>query len=340
MLLITTLVNQMNKALDILREAATDYSVEQGDSEARSAWKLRIIYTILGKMALASLWDSPEEGDVSIIHFKNRIITLCEAYNQLFPELYFGFTGEELADEIYSIFLNTGVLYHQPNRIVMSTPRSSCCLGITFTRGKSLSTKQKFSGLGSFVDEAEDADITLLDMFQIDSMPLIETWTRIITETEWNPASFDTPVEYHRMSFPFKGSYWVDSPDTTGKVSILRTGMNGLKLYYLYKYDNEVLLVSQLPNWCVENSEYRTLSNACLAYYGILPPIEYIPDGNIVFLNFGYLPPIAEYNFIKLYSWPVGALPSNFKRVCSSEVFDVFKSIMISKGFEFKETIT
>ena len=327
----------MSKSLSILTTAASDYSINPGLSEKSSSWKLRVIYSIFGRMAIASLWDSPEEGDVSIVHLKNRITTLYECYKDTYSDLYFGFEGEELADEIYSIYLNTGVIYHQPNRITMSSLTHCTFDDISFTRGYPLGEEQCVSGLGTYILEQVDTTKTLYDMFQIDSSSLNSLWENTISNRKWDRVSFETPVEYHRMDLGIKGGFWGDSPDTSGRVSLLRTGLPGSKLYYLYKYENKELLVSQLDSWRVDNSEYRSLSNACLAYYGLLPSIEYAVDGDIVYISFRYLPPKAEYNFIKLYSWPNGTIPSNFKRICSTYVFDAFKKTLSEKGFSFKE---
>lgn len=327
----------MSRSLSILSTAASDFSIYQGHSENSSSWKLRVIYSILGRMAIASLWDFPEEGDVSIVHLKNRITDLYESYKEIYSDLYFGFEGSDLAEEIYSLYLDTGVIYHQPNRITVSAP-SHCVFGdVSFTRGYPLGEKQCMSGLGTYILERVDTTATLNDMFMIDSVPLKESWERIISNRKWDVISFEAPIEYHRMDLSHRGSFWGDSPDTSGRVSLLRTGLPGSKIYYLYKYENNEVFVSQLDNWRVDNSEYRSLSNACLAYYGLLPSIEYAIDGEIVHVSFRYLPPRAEFTFLKLYSWPTGTIPSNFKRVCSTCVFDAFKAILSKKGFSFKE---
>ena len=39
--------------------------------------------------------------------------------------------------------------------------------------------------------------------------------------------------------------------------------MKGSQLYYLYRYVDSALEVSPLPQWQVENYNYRTLACAC-----------------------------------------------------------------------------
>lgn len=125
-------------------------------------------------------------------------------------------------------------------------------------------------------------------------------------------------------------------------VSILRTGMKGSQLYYLYRCVDAALEVSPLPQWQVENYNYRTLACACLSNYGTLPPIEYFEDGALVHIRMNYLLPPRELEFLKCYSWPeiCTSLPCNFRRKLSAEVFAAIKNILSDEGYEFKGGIT
>ena len=119
----------------------------------------------------------------------------------------------------------------------------------------------------------------------------------------------------------------------------MRTGLKGSQLYYLYKLEDEKIMRSQLPQWQVENYNYRSLANACLYQKGVLPPCTYHCDGEVVYLNFGYLPPPAELYFWKLYTWPSSmvTIPSDFNRICTRTVFNIIKKIMQKQGYEFIE---
>ena len=119
----------------------------------------------------------------------------------------------------------------------------------------------------------------------------------------------------------------MDKPDTNGMVSILRTGMKGAQLYYLYRYSGAAMEVSQLPQWQVESYNYRSLACACLSAYGTLPPMEVFEDGALVHVHMNYLLPPPELEFLKLYSWPEisTSLPCNFRRKLSAAA-SVFNS--------------
>lgn len=62
----------MDKYNRLLIRIADEYFVWKGKTENITRWKVRLIYCVLGRMALASLWDMDENGNVSIIRKKIR----------------------------------------------------------------------------------------------------------------------------------------------------------------------------------------------------------------------------------------------------------------------------
>ena len=164
-------------------------------------------------------------------------------------------------------------------------------------------------------------------------------WCITLSAASWkSDLSFEQNTEYLRLKPPFSQGYWVNKPDTTGTVSILRIGMKGSQLYYLYRYYGTTMEVSPLPQWQVEFYNYRSLACACLSTYGTLPPIEYFEDGALVHVHMNYLLPPRELEFLKLYSWPeiCTSLPCNFRRKLSIEVFTAIKNVLSDEGYEFK----
>lgn len=101
-------MNQYNR---LLGRIADEFHVFQGKTETEVAWKSRIIYSLLGRMGYASLWDIREDlQPVSVVHFKNRIESILESYLEMYPELRLFYPDDisELSNEIYNIFLCTG----------------------------------------------------------------------------------------------------------------------------------------------------------------------------------------------------------------------------------------
>ena len=309
----------MNKYNGLLSSVAHKYHICKGARETENEWKTRLVYSICGMMAYASLWDDSEEGTISIVHLKWNVRRM-----------------HEIADQ----FLSTGVVYHRPNRIVPSMKHEEPFGDILFQRGIALDSISCVSGIGFYSKQygAKNTD-KIKAMFGLDQENLQTLWCITLSAASWkSDLSFEQNTEYLRLKPPFSQGYWVNKPDTTGTVSILRIGMKGSQLYYLYRYYGTTMEVSPLPQWQVEFYNYRSLACACLSTYGTLPPIEYFEDGALVHVHMNYLLPPRELEFLKLYSWPeiCTSLPCNFRRKLSIEVFTAIKNVLSDEGYEFK----
>ena len=262
-------------------------------------------------------------------------------YKSMYPELSdsLPYVSKELENEITNQFLSTGVIYHRPNRIAPSIKREESFSGILFQRGIALDNISYVSGIGFYSKQDGTTPNNIITMFGLEQENLQTLWQTTLSTASWtsNPA-FEYSIEYLRLKPPFSRGYWVTEPNKTGTVSILRTGMKGSQLYYLYRYIDTTLEVSPLSQWQVENYNYRTLACACLSTCGTLPPIEYSEDGSLVHVRMNYLLPPRELEFLKYYSWPeiCTSLPCDFRRKLSVEVFGAIKNILSEEGYEFK----
>ena len=54
----------MNKYYGLLYDISNEFHIEQGENESEENWKARTIYTLLGRMAYASLSDQLEDDEV------------------------------------------------------------------------------------------------------------------------------------------------------------------------------------------------------------------------------------------------------------------------------------
>lgn len=335
----------MNKYSGLLSAVSQQYHFYKGKHETEDEWKMRLIYSICGMMAYASLWDNSEES-ISIVHLKKRVNETLVHYKSMYPELAGKWTlhVEEFEDEIVNQFLNTGVAYHSPNRLAPSMKHEESFGNILFQRGIALDDITHVSGIGFYSKQGGSTSSDGVKvMFDLEQEDLKSLWHTTLSSASWKSALslFEQKVEYLRLKPPFTHGYWVNAPDTTGAVSILRTGIRGSQLYYLYRYSGTMLEVSSLPQWKVESYNYRTLASACLLTYGTLPPIDYFENGAIVHIHMNYLLPPRELEFLKLYSWPEECtfFPYNFKRKLSTDVFEVIRNILFDEGYEFKEGV-
>ncbi len=342
----------MDKYNRLLTVISQKYNIPKGRTEFENDWKIRIIYSICGMMAYTSLWDNGEEKQpdntreeqISIVHLKKRVRDILLAYGEMYPEVSERLpTPEALGEELLKIFSKAGIVYHCSNRVVPSVRREEFVGGICFQRGILPDDIECVSGVGfySIQNGSHHVGGDGRWMFRLEEPDLLSLWKATQSDASWESGSaFDSTTEYLRMWPPFSHKYWINKPDITGHVSILRTGMKGSQLYYLYKYIEGHMEVSQLPQWQVKKSNYLTLANACLSTYEALPPIEYIDDGDLVYVYLNYLLPPRELDFLILYSWPTKYTDSpswNFKRQCSSMVFNVIRNILTEKGYSFKE---
>lgn len=330
----------MNKYNQLLLKVASRYNIIKGTAESENDWKTRLVYSICGMMAYASLWDKSEEETVSIVHMKNKVRSILDSYKSMYSEILTYLPTEKMEEEIVGLFLKTGVVYQRPYQIAAAMKHEEAFGNILFQRGIALDAISCVSGIGFYAKKNEEINLDgIKSMFGLEQENLLDLWRSTVATASWKTdLSFEYNIKYLRLNPPFTRGYWVDKPDRSGTISILRVEEIGSQLYYLYRYSGTKLEVSSLPQWQVENYNYRTLASACLLTYGTLPPIEYEEDGELVHLSMNYLLPPRELNFLKLYSWPETCitLPSDFKRKLSKEVFIAIKIILSDAGYEFK----
>lgn len=333
----------MNKYNRLLSSISDKYGITKGNKETDIEWKSRIIYSICGLMAYASLKDCAHDK-VSIVHFKGRIDTIFESYKKLYPEasVLLPNSSEELEDEISSVFINCGIVYHSAYDYSLAIETKSYIDNIVFERGIAIDDIKAVSGLGMYSDciMAEKNYIDVRKMFGLEIKKLNDTWANITSGAVWIKSDeFDSTTEFLKLFPPYTTGYWVKKPDESGRISIMRKGLKGAQLYYLYRKKQSYYEISQLPYWKVENFNYRTFSNACLLALETLPPIEYNIDGALTSIHLQYLLPPKELNFLKLYSWPdpCNSIPSDFRRKISTKVFGTIKKVLQEEGFVFIE---
>lgn len=334
----------MKRYFGLLNSVAQEYNIQKGILENETSWMARIIYSLLGQTGYSSLWDVQDDlQPSSIIHFKGRIEKALSSLLCMYPEMSATFSGEHcrLSEEVYNIMTDAGCIYHAPNRVAASIREEATGKMCTFLRGQAIKEKRWLSGIGCYLPIAKGetlASKSVTKMFQLQEEPLLIAWKNTVSGLSWQ-RSAELKLQYLRTAPPFKYGYWTDSPDLSGAVSLSRAGLPGNYLYYLYKTEGNDLLLSQLPGWLTDGNYYRSVSNACLADKGTLPPTTYHLDGSIVLVQIRYLFPPAELNLIKLYSWPTTYidLPHDFNRIMSRAVFESIKEILEAIGYTFRE---
>ena len=343
----------MKDSFNLASGFARTYRIARGSSEDETVWVTRAVYSVLGQTALASLWDLHEdELPTSIVRFKECIRHAKESFLDLYPVIGQYLSDEHwnadspLEEEIYNLYLGSGFCYKSPYRLTPVVRRAASEKDCTLLRGNAVGEKFFVSGLGPYRPRSqEQGDITISEMFRLSTLHLTQIWQHASISKQWAAADEEDHLEFLRLRSPFSQGYWQNKADKKGDVSLARTTMEGEKRYYLYKIENNRLLLSQLPEWQVSSPDwmadkgaYRNLSNACLYAQGTLPSTLYRCDGPIVYLQMQYLLPPAEQNLIRLYSWPDFANHQyTFRRVMDADVFQTIKTTLEKTGYRFEE---
>ena len=331
----------MNQNFGLLKKVADKYNIQKGDGETELAWKGRLVYSLLSQIGYSSLYDVQDDlSPASIVHFKDRLTNSLRHIVSMYPEMEGKFSVDtSLSDELYQIFLQTGCLYHEPNRIRPCSKRISQGATCTFMRGQAISETKWISGSGGYRISSELSTQPVEEMFSLSKQNLAQQWLQLVSEESFMTLSTEVGFEFLRVSPPYRNGYWENAADDSGKISLARTTSIGKPIYYLYKMDGENMRLSQLPGWMTDNHNYLNVAVACLADRNTLPATKYCVYGSIVVLDIGYLFPPAELNFLKLYSWPVKFcdFPQDFIRVMNTNVFNDIKIIFEKTGYQFEE---
>lgn len=354
------------KQKDLLKRLIKSIGEKLDIPQQDDNWICQVVYSLAGKMALASLWDCCEDGaSVSITHFKDRVSDIIDAYTSIYHEQI----GSELAqgkkdlcDEIYTCYLRTGFFYHSPQKLSPAVLVTAKCGSLTLYRGSMPYSTLSMSGLGFYSTHSPDwsqasDDRNVADIFGLQKQSF-ESYLEALSEGEWTPINWPENTEFLRLAPPFTKGYWTnDEPCKDGVISLARYG-NHKKIFVLYRYANGIYYNKAIPDWQLRdyasddansNGEYLRIAIALLKHRGTLPEIKAKECGKFVNVALGYRLPPSEENFFKLYSWPLvynlssgssqGFKWQVFKRKMSKPIYTLFKHELESIGYHFMEEV-
>ena len=323
-------------------------------------WICQIIYSVAGKMALASLWDRYEDKScsVSIQHFKNRAAQIFDAYEGIYPEIGFLFPKDktDLLEEMYSIYLRNGFFYHSSYQISPAVPTTAGNGNLILYRSNAPDAELCMSGLGFYAVQKTSTDRTVANMFGLQAQTFESYLEELLGHGEWQPIDWPDNTEFLRLDPPFSKGYWQKLPSKDKRISLARYG-DPQKNYVFYRYHNGIYQQKPIPDWRIRNyfpentsndssrnmyGEYRRIAIALLKRYGTLPGSEVKASGDLIEIKLGYRLPPSEEEFFKLYSWPVrydfsSKLPPVFTRKMTRQIYPMFKHELESIGYCFVE---
>lgn len=335
---------------DLIVSIGRQLNIPQSDD---NEWVCRVVYSVAGQMALASLWDHTEDGgSVSIQHFKSRIGQIFDAYEGIYPKIGFLLPHDktDLIEEMYSIYLRNGFFYHSAYQISPAAPATGGNGGLVLHRGISPDLKLFMSGLGFYSVQTSTSDRTISSMFGLQKQSFESYLEELLAHCEWKQIEWPDNAEFLRLDPPFKWGYWQQIPEKNDRISLARYGEPN-KIFVFYRYSNGVFLNIPIPEWRIRDyfsnvpgnyGEYRRIAISLLKKYGTLPEIKTKAKGSLIEIKLGYRLPPSEENFFKLYSWPVrydftSKTPQVFTRMMARQIYPMFKHELESMGYCFVE---
>ena len=240
-------------SLDLLNVISQQLSLYKDKSESTEEWHGRVLYSALGKLSLASLWDSPDDwnNELSVQAFKSKIKINTEYYQQIVHSncLYLC-DSQTLANEIYSLYKKSGFIYHRANWIYPSICSSYKFGNIHIIRNGNPLKCRNMSGLGEYTSHTEQTEKVYSEseeMFSLHTVSLAKSVEEYIKDAVWKTiAEFSDGTEFLAHSQFHKG-YWRKSPSDGIEVSLLRVPLAAGHLYYFYQKSENGWEWSQLP---------------------------------------------------------------------------------------------
>ena len=326
--------------LDII---AKELNIGKDKSEKDVEWYRRVVYSAVGRMALATLWNENDKGEISVRSLKRTTYELLKAYESIVPEINstsnYGECTVMLCDSILSTMESAGFFYHRADYYRISKTKNIKMGEVNFCRGIYATESCYMSGLGAYtkVANAEENEGTFLSLEkpQFVLQKLIESASRKECDFE------KEKVEYLKMEGPFEKGYWTGQPNFQFQYSLARINERDafLQTYYLVRNTSDGMKAAELPTWVSEDRNYTVLSTALLQYYQQMPHVIIKHGEEIAKIEIEYrLHPDVE-NLILAYSWPQRYDGENgpFSRIIPKSLSGTFKKILVDTGYNVRE---
>lgn len=334
----------------LLNRICSQLNIQKGATESMVSLTARALYSVLGLMGLASLWDTSDDETVSVRHFKQRITQLISDYAAVFPELNdLLAVADEIASRIYGIYLSSGYFYHTPHRLAPPALTLAASSHTVFVRGAPPSWKVSMSGLGTYLTSVPASgarQVSPGEMFGLSESSLTETWTAILRRASWTSVQDTTAYQFLNHSTA-SNRVWTEHPSINADITVARTTSPGIRSYFLFKQQDGSASISQLPDWMISSKNfdglyYQYVTIPCLNASGSLRPVRYRFNGNTAVVSFFNCLQPAEAMWLKLYSWPASLrdVSNEFKRIMDRTVFDSIRQTLTALGYKFEEDLS
>lgn len=323
---------------------AKELNIGKDKFEKDVEWYRRVVYSAVGRMALATLWNENDKGEISVRSLKRTTYELLKAYESMVPEinsmLDYGECTVMLCDSILSTMESAGFFYHRAEYYRIAKTKHIRMGKVKFCRGIGATESCYMSGLGAYT-KATDADVYDESFLNNHEKPQF-VLQKLIKSASWRECDFEKEkVEYLKMEEPFKKGYWMGQPNSQFQYSLARTKESEtfVQTYYLVKNTSDGMKVAELPTWISEERNHTLLSTALLQRYKQMPCVIIEHMERIAKIEIKYrLYPDVE-NLILAYSWPqrYDGESSPFSRIISKSLSGTLKKILVDAGYDVRE---
>lgn len=319
---------------DMIAEFSQKLNIHKEIGEPDEIWHNRVIYSVIGGHLLASLFDIDDdsrfmelgsENTVSMQHVTKRSEALKKA---------FSYTDVD-SDYFREIYIKTGFMLHKNNRLTFPKRTISSDGEICYIRGMAPWNNVSFSGLGLYTKKYLPSEITLEQMFLIETQNIHNWFVSFQKSLKWEFADkIPSDYEFLNITGNVGQGYWQTKLPNCELV-LARKKQIGITEYIMLQ-NTDLVYKCSLKSWQVDNEEYRRIAIALRILNGVAPRVSVVIKSFTVELTIDYLLPTAEQNFFELFGWPIYS-NSRWKRVIAIELYPTFKRIFINLGFKICE---
>lgn len=189
--------------LDII---AKELNIGKDKSEKDVEWYRRVVYSAVGRMALATLWNENDKGEISIRRLKRTTYELLKAYESIVPGINstsnYGECTDMLCDSILSTMESAGFFYHRADYYRIAKTKHIKMGEVSFRRGIYATESCYMSGLGAYT-KAANAEENEGAFLSLEKPQFV--LQKLIESASWRECDFEKEkVEYLKMEEPFE----------------------------------------------------------------------------------------------------------------------------------------
>ena len=322
------LINEIAKGLGILRESYED----------DASWQYRVKYSTLGLQALASLYDKNDDiiveeitdSTVSHQHVTSRMQRLLQIYD----------ISESDALKILELYKKTGYVLSKRNRLTYPKTTIARASDVYLARGVHPSKATKVSGACMMITSCVADEINIGEMFGFSSLDINFWYAKFIkTISNWKQFSEAEEVEHLNINEPANKGYWRGEPPQSGEITICRS-VDRFH-YWMLKATPYGIERASLPDWRTHDGEYYRIAIALRTMYGNPPRMKVKKHQNTVIIEYDYLLPPAEQNFVELCSWRMNKNDNEYmqrlNRVIAIDLCADIATLFAKMGYTIEE---